>query len=299
MPELRWLGKDKVVNHHLDVPFRVLEPQYTFGLANHENRIIHGDNLEALKALLPYYEGRIKCIYIDPPYNTGNENWVYNDNVNDPKIKRWLGKVVGKESEDLSRHDKWLCMMYPRLQLLKQLLADDGVLIASIDENEYSSLKSTLDELFARSNAIGTIIWKNATDNNPTNIAVEHEYIIVYAKDKKRLPAVWKSEDIEIKGKLIELGNQLNRIFDDEADLQREYTRWHKDNKPFIWPFQDYKFIDKGGIFTGSRSVHNPGKEDYRYDVYHPITGKPCQQPMMGYRFLLSPLNNWTKDSTS
>ena len=131
MPTLTWIGKDKVVNHHNDVPFRVLEQQYTFGEADADtsdrsNRIIHGDNLEALKALLPYYEGRIKCIYIDPPYNTGNENWVYNDNVNDPKIKRWLGKVVGKESEDLSRHDKWLCMMYPRLVLLHRLLADDG-----------------------------------------------------------------------------------------------------------------------------------------------------------------------------
>ncbi|MDR1680237.1 MAG: site-specific DNA-methyltransferase, partial [Prevotellaceae bacterium] len=141
MPTLHWLGKGKVVNHHIDVPYRVLEHKYSFSNSpphNGEgqgvrcgNKIIHGDNLEALKALLPEYEGRIKCIYIDPPYNTGNEGWVYNDNVNDPRIKRWLGQVVGKEAEDLTRHDKWLCMMYPRLRLLHKLLADDGFIFVS------------------------------------------------------------------------------------------------------------------------------------------------------------------------
>ena len=121
MPILNWIGKDKLINHHQQVPYRVLEPQYTYGQTDGGNMIIHGDNLDALKALLPRYEGRIKLVYIDPPYNTGNESWVYNDNVNDPKIKKWLGEVVGKEGEDLSRHDKWLCMMYPRLKLLQKL----------------------------------------------------------------------------------------------------------------------------------------------------------------------------------
>ena len=127
MPILEWIGKSKVINHHQDVPFRVLERKYSFdenGQHNEdngsENMIIRGDNLEALKALLPRYEGRVKCIYIDPPYNTGNEGWVYNDNVNDPKIK------------------KWLCMMYPRLKLLQKLLADDGVIFISIDDTEYA-----------------------------------------------------------------------------------------------------------------------------------------------------------------
>jgi type III restriction enzyme len=123
MPTLDWIGKDKVVNHHRHVPFRVLERRYGFdGTGRREaddggNMIVRGDNLEALKALLPRYEGRVTCVYIDPPYNTGNEGWVYNDNVNDPKIRKWLGDVVGREGEDLSRHDKWLCMMYPRLKL--------------------------------------------------------------------------------------------------------------------------------------------------------------------------------------
>ena len=141
MPTLEWIGKDKVINHHLDVPYRVLERKYSYDEAGQhdedngsENMIIYGDNLDALKSLLPRYEGRVKCIYIDPPYNTGNEKWVYNDNVNDPRILKWLGKVVGAEGEDLSRHDKWLCMMYPRLKLLQRLLSDDGVIFISIQE---------------------------------------------------------------------------------------------------------------------------------------------------------------------
>ncbi|SHL57399.1 DNA methyltransferase [Flavobacterium xanthum] len=138
MPTLHWIGKDKIINHHQDVPYKVLNHEYGFSpLApkggtktevNSGNMIINGDNLEALKSLLPKYEGKVNCIYIDPPYNTGNESWVYNDNVNTPQIKKWLGKVVGKESEDLTRHDKWLCMMYPRLKLLHKLLAKDGVI---------------------------------------------------------------------------------------------------------------------------------------------------------------------------
>jgi len=125
MPTLNWIGKDKVINHHQDVPFRVLDMQYNHGKNDTGNMIVHGDNLDALKALLPKYEGRVKCVYIDPPYNTGNEGWVHNDNANDPKICKWLGEVVGREGEDLSRHDKWLCMIYPRLKLLQRLLAED------------------------------------------------------------------------------------------------------------------------------------------------------------------------------
>lgn len=155
MPTLNWIGKDKVINHHNEVPYRMLERKYSYGNGKEasedngsQNMIIHGDNLEALKALLPKYEGKVKCIYIDPPYNTGNEGWVYNDNVNDPKIKKWLGEVVGKEGEDLSRHDKWICMMYPRLRLLQKLLSDDGAIFISIDDNELYNLKSICDDIF-------------------------------------------------------------------------------------------------------------------------------------------------------
>lgn len=192
MPTLEWIGKDKVVNHHQEVPYRVLERQYSYDEAGQhaedngsENMIIHGDNLEALKALLPRYEGKVKCIYIDPPYNTGNEKWVYNDNVNDPKIKKWLGEVVGKEGEDLSRHDKWLCMMYPRLKLLQRLLAKDGIIFVSIDDNEESNLKAICAEIFGARNYITSFIWRKVDSPNDNKVAItpDHEYVIAYAKN--------------------------------------------------------------------------------------------------------------------
>lgn len=185
MPMLKWAGKEKVVNHHNDVPFRVLERKWAFGdgaSTNGENMVIHGDNLAALKALLPQYEGKVKCIYIDPPYNTGNEGWVYNDNVNDPQIKKWLGEVVGKEGEDFSRHDKWLCMMYPRLRLLQKLLAEDGAIFISIDDNEKFNLKLICDEIFGSPNFVADIAvvnnWKGRSDDK--YIATAHESLLIY-----------------------------------------------------------------------------------------------------------------------
>lgn len=195
MPTLHWIGKEKIINHHLDVPYRVLEHQYGFTEKGKQtsptqsgNMIIHGDNLEALKSLLPKYEGKIKCIYIDPPYNTGNEGWVYNDNVNNPKIKKWLGQVVGKESEDLTRHDKWLCMMYPRLKLLHKLLSDDGAIFISIDDNEQAPLKLMMDEIFGIKNFIGSFII-NTTPNarDYGHIGKMHEFSLFYAKNENRL----------------------------------------------------------------------------------------------------------------
>ena len=213
MPTLHWVGKEKVVNHHHEVPFRVLDKVSSFrapdGLpANStDNRIIHGDNLEALKSLLPEFEGCVKCIYIDPPYNTGNESWVYNDAVNDPKMKRWLGQVVGKEGEDLSRHDKWLCMMYPRLKLLHRILASDGIFLCSIDENEYHRLKLVLDEIFGVNGYIGSICWRTRnTDNRvKTRLSVDHEYVLVYSKGAPLVGRVidrsdFKNSDGDVRG---------------------------------------------------------------------------------------------------
>lgn len=183
MPTLDWIGKDKVINHHFDVPYRVLDEKYSYGEES-ENMIIHGDNLSALKSLLPKYEGRIRCIYIDPPYNTGNEGWVYNDNVNDPRIKKWLGEVVGSEGEDLSRHDKWLCMMYPRLKLLHKLLAKDGVIFISIDDNELCNLKMICDEIFGSNCFVANISWQRTYSirNDSKGIPLEVEHILVYSK---------------------------------------------------------------------------------------------------------------------
>lgn len=189
MPTLTWIGKEKVVNHHHEVPYKVLNHSYSFNGSHPEqespNKIIHGDNLEALKSLLPEYEGKIKCCYLDPPYNTGNEGWVYNDNVSDPRFKRWLGHVVGKESEDLSRHDKWLCMMYPRLVMLHKLLTKDGVIFVSIDDNEQSHLKLVCDEVFGINNFVANIVWQHSIQPKGYlgKVSIHHNHTLVYSKN--------------------------------------------------------------------------------------------------------------------
>lgn len=214
MPTLHWIGKDKVINHHRDVPFHVLNEQYTFNTEESisNNKIIHGDNLLALKSLLPQYEGKIKCIYIDPPYNTGNEGWVYNDNVNDPKIKKWLAQTVGKEGEDLSRHDKWLCMMYPRLKLLHQLLAKDGAIFISIDDNEQANLKLMCDEIFGGSNFLANVAWEKrfTRSNNAKLFYSVKDSILIYRKTQQvdylregrtdKSDSIYTNPDDDIKG---------------------------------------------------------------------------------------------------
>lgn len=187
MPTLNWIGKEAVVNHDKEVPFRLLKKVKYTSVGNSQNLIIHGDNLEALKALMPFYMGKVKCIYIDPPYNTGNEGWVYNDKVNSPKIRKWLGKVVGRDSEDLCRHDKWLCMMYPRVKLLKDLLSEDGAIFVSIDDVEQSNLRALMDCIFGESNFITNLIWeKNYSPRNDAKyFSASHDFILVYAKSKE------------------------------------------------------------------------------------------------------------------
>lgn len=266
MPTLEWIGKAKVVNHHQNVPFRVLEKQYTYGqddLANEnnssENMIIHGDNLEALKSLLPQYEGRVKCIYIDPPYNTGNEKWVYNDNVNDPKIKKWLGEVVGKEGEDLSRHDKWLCMMYPRLKLLHKLLADDGAIFISIDYREQANLKLICNEIFGSNNYITEI----ACINNPKGrsddkyFATAHESIIVYRKTSNFEIGGFEPED-KITKRYNKTDSQGRKYR--EIDLRKTGDEDLRENRPdMFYPFFYNKITDD--IIVGKNEEETP--KDY------------------------------------
>ena len=187
MPVLDWIGKKAVINHHRDVPYRLIhcDKRKSFGDEDVGNLLLQGDNLEALKALLPYYAGKVKCIYIDPPYNTGNENWAYNDNVNSPEIRAWLGSVVGKEAEDLSRHDKWLCMMYPRLRLLREFLHPEGAIFVSIDDGEFASIRILMDEIFGRHRFVGNIIWQKRTSReNRAVLSVSHDFIVVYSACK-------------------------------------------------------------------------------------------------------------------
>ena len=189
MATLQFKGKSAVWNHHLSVPYHTLEKDAKKSLKGvdvEENLIIEGDNLLALKSLLPKYQGQIKCIYIDPPYNTGNEKWVYSDNVNSPTIKEWFDNVVGKEGEDLTRHDKWLCMMTPRLKLLRDLLASDGVIFISIDENEIYNLRSLMNEIFGPQNFIAELptIMNLKGNQDEFGFAGTHEYTIVWAKQR-------------------------------------------------------------------------------------------------------------------
>lgn len=271
MPTLNWIGKDKVLNHHLEVPFHVLERQYSFDEAGkHEedngsdNMIIHGDNLLALKSLLPKYEGRIKCIYIDPPYNTGNENWVYNDNVNDPQIQRWLHQVVGKEGEDLSRHDKWLCMMYPRLKLLQRLLADDGVIFISIDDNEQANLKLICDEIFGVNCFVADTSWQRtySTRNDSKGIVSEVEHVLIYSKQTNWNP------------------NKLPRT----AEMNSKYK--NPDNDIAVWR---------------TDNAYAPGAVSHQgmvYAIQHPFNGKmlyPSNGSCWRYQqeTMLAIMNGW------
>jgi adenine-specific DNA-methyltransferase len=186
MPTLNFKGKSFVKNHHLTVKYHELIPDEAASLTSqvslNDNLIIYGDNLLALKALLPNYGGRVKCIYIDPPYNTGNENWRYSDNVNSDMMRQWLKENRPVDHEDMTRHDKWLCMMMPRLYLLRSLLRDDGVIFVSVDDNEIHHLRMLMDEVFTESNYICTFVWKRrASSALAQNMAsVDHEYVLAY-----------------------------------------------------------------------------------------------------------------------
>lgn len=189
MATIHFKGKSYVQNHHLTLKYHHLVPDPAASLTDkislHDNLIIHGDNLLALKALLPTYAGKVKCIYIDPPYNTGNEGWIYNDNVNSPMMQEWLKANSPVDREDLARHDKWLCMMMPRLKLLRELLRDDGVIFISIDDNEVHHLRMLMDEIFGEQNFITTAIWQKvyAPKSSAKHFSEDHEYIVVYARD--------------------------------------------------------------------------------------------------------------------
>jgi len=291
MPTLEWIGKKAVVNHHREVPFRLLQcdPALSVGDPDSGNLLVQGDNLEALKGLLPYYAGRVKCIYIDPPYNTGNEGWTYNDNVNSPEIKAWLGKVVGGELEDLSRHDKWLCMMYPRLALLRDFLSEAGVILISIDDFEVHRLRSLLDEIFGPQNFIAQLVWDKTRKNDAKLFSVGHEYLIVYAKSLpfiKSQKTIWREQKPGAR-EILEYFRELKeKLGEDFLGIQEGLRTWYK-NLPRNHPSKKlsrYKWVDKYGPWR-DRDISWPGGGGPRYDVLHPTTGIPCKVPERGWGF--------------
>ena len=244
MPTLQWIGKDAVKNHHNEVPYHLLRcnPDLSAGEEGSGNLLVQGDNLLALKALLPYYAGQVKCIFIDPPYNTGNENWVYNDAVNSPEMRNWFGKVVGGEFEDLSRHDKWLSMMYPRINLLRDLLSDDGSLWMSIDENEVHFARVMLEEIFGSQNFVTQIAWQKvySVRMDAKGFSKDFDALLVFQKSSKFTP----SQVLFSQNK-----SQFN-FFDEDAQKYYRRRSWRKEgsgsrreDRPNLF----YEIIDPDG----------------------------------------------------
>ncbi len=249
MPELHFKGKEYVYNHHLNVPFRPLiaQPDKSIG-EDSGNLIIHGDNLHALKALLPRYAGKVDCVFIDPPYNTGNENWCYNDNVNSPIMRDWLNSnPVNKE--DMLRHDKWLSMMWPRLKLLHELLAETGSFWMTLDDNEVHRARMMLDEIFGESGFVAEIIWRSSdsSNNDAKRFSQDHNTILVFSKDSD-----WTSEKLD---------------------------RNEADNAHYSNPDED----TRGPWFAGNLSSPNP-RENLRYTIEHP-SGRILEPPANGWRW--------------
>lgn len=299
MPTLNWIGKEAVVKHHKDVPFRLLEPvpELSCGDPNSGNLIVQGDNLDALKALLPRYAGQVKCIYIDPPYNTGNEGWVYNDNVSSPEIRKWLGEVVKKEDETLDRHDRWLCMMYPRLVLLKQFLSDDGAIFVSIDDNEVGNLQALMREIFGSTNEVATIVWEKGKKGDSKLVSVTHEYIVAFARNKallKKLKVKWRRKKPGVDDVLEHYEGLRQTHGEDHAKIRREMMAWYRGmpKTDIRKAHKHYNWSDNRGLyFAADFAGPDDGRENRpRYPIPHPVTKQPCAIPSTGWR--------WEEDTT-
>ncbi|MBW1782671.1 MAG: site-specific DNA-methyltransferase, partial [Deltaproteobacteria bacterium] len=291
-----WPGKKDCMKLIQEPSIATLKPcrEESVKFEDTENLFIEGDNLEVLKLLQKSYYGRVKMIYIDPPYNTGKE-FIYPDNYSET-LDTYLayaglvddkGRRFSTNTPNEGRfHTRWLNMMYPRLYLARNLLREDGVIFISIDDNEIIGLRKLCDEIFGEENLVGTIVWKGATDNNPTRIAVEHEYIICYCKSKESLMGVWKSKSVDAKALMLSEYNALKKQFSGNVDkIREEFRKFIRNNAEILNPLTHYVQIDRNGPFTGSRKVHNPKPGGYQYNVIHPITKKPCSAPANGYRY--------------
>ena len=292
MPRLDFKGKQHVYAHHLTVPYRPLVPDAARSLnagGADDNLIVHGDNLEALKALLPRYAGRVQCVYIDPPYNTGSEGWVYNDNVNGPLMREWIERNGQVDGEDLERHDKWLCMMWPRLQLLKELLAENGIIFVSIDDNELHHLRMVMDEIFGEENFIASFVWEGTVKNDARFVSVGHDYILCYANRMEALRTNnqrWRAlkEGVDAIYRLAEqLRKQHGDDFESASEGLKEWFSSLEKRHP-SWAHRHYDWIDAKGIYFAG-DISWPGGGGPRYRVLHPQTGKPVKIPARGWVF--------------
>ena len=281
---LQWEGK-KIYRQSIPTP-RLIEPveKYSHG-SNRPNMLVEGDNLQVLASLRSRYSGQVDVIYIDPPYNLGKDDFRYSDRrFHDPDADD--SDAVYVTNEDGGRHTKWLNFMAPRLYMLWQLLHDDhGVIFISINDVELFRLGMLVNEIFGESNWLGTIIWKQTTDNNPTRIAVEHEYILCYAKTRNKLSSRWINPDNEAKTMIIEAFDRLKVQSSNLAVLRKEFSIFAAENRASLGDLYRYRRVDKCGPYAARRNMENPGKHGHKYDVIHPVTKKPCTMPFWGWRF--------------
>ena len=313
--QMTWPGKRESVVLANSSTTDTLRPcrEESVDFDNTQNLYIEGDNLTVLKLLRETYLGKVKMIYIDPPYNTGND-FIYKDDfaVESEAWRKKSGeydeagnRLVRNPESNGRYHSDWLSMMYPRLRLARDLLTDDGVIFISIDDNEQANLKKICDEVFGESNFVGNIIWQTATDNNPRQIAIEHEYVICYAKSNNLL-SPWTI--VSKKAKLIE--NQyllLKQRASDIAIIQSELRKWIKANEEQLKGVTHYNNVDKFGVYSNSSNSSNTKPGGYTFDIIHPITGKPCVKPAFGWRWTEKTFWNydaqgdieWGKDETT
>lgn len=281
---LQWEGK-RVYRQRVPTP-RLLEPvkRYSYG-KDQRHLLVEGENLQVLASLRPRYAGQIDVIYIDPPYNLGKSDFRYSDKrFHDPDADD--SDAVYVSNEDGGRHTKWLNFMAPRLYMLWQLLHDErGVLFVSINDVELFRLGMLLNEIFGEENWVGTLVWKGTTDNNPTRIATEHEYILCYAKSKSRLPTRWTNPENDAKALMLDTFEQIKAEHSSIAEIQKHFLEFARENKDALGDLYRYRRVDEHGPFAARRNMDNPGKPGLKYDVIHPKTKQPCAMPFWGWRF--------------
>lgn len=256
-----------------------------------ENLYIEGDNLDVLKCLKETYVGQIKVIYIDPPYNTGKD-FVYADNFAQ-SAKEYLqdsgqfddqGNRLVVNAESCGRfHTGWLNMIYPRLKVARELLKDDGVIFISIDDNEVENLKKVCDEIFGEGNFVGQLILKTATDNNPSQINIEHEYMLCYAKNRC-IQTNWTRQS-EAAGLIVNQYNQLKRSCSDIKEIQTKLRAWIKEHNDELPQVAHYNNVDERGVYSSSSNSSNPHPGGYMFDIFHPVTGQAVPKPQNGWRW--------------
>ena len=258
------------------------------GSFDSDNIYIEGDNLEVLKLLQRGYHGKVKMVYIDPPYNTGGD-FVYHDSFGDTVSEyKEQAKLTGQSNAktDGRFHANWCSMLYSRIKLGRELLAKDGVMVVSIDENERTNLQFILNEIFGEANFAGEIIWKNSSKNDQAYVSMQHEYMLVYVKDKSENPGEWTERKEGLEEIYSAFDGFRKQYGDDWKAIHKAALAWYKQYPPSnpIYASKHYSWMDERGVYFPS-DISGPNDGQYVYDVCHPSTGKVCKMPSTGWRY--------------